>query len=261
VRSRQFEDYRALLVRSQRLLIIGGGTVGVELAAEIAENFKDKEIVLVHSQDRLMNRSPSKAIEYAEKYLRNNGVRLILGERVVGHTGMFFQTNKGTLITANIAFICTGNVPNTDFLKSSCFADKLNQFGYVKVNEHLQMAGYMNIFVAGDITDVPQEEEKLCQTAGAEVSVAIKNIQNTERSFPLHVYNADKFPMVVSLGKYDGIFFWYGLTITGLIPAVMKEFIEWKEMIYYWDWSHFGFSRFSRKPRKHKQMETEAFVV
>jgi NADH dehydrogenase FAD-containing subunit len=134
--------------------------------------------------------------------------------------------------------VCTGNVPNSDFLKNS-FSDKLNPFGYIQVNEHLQMAGYRNIFVAGDITDVPQEEEKLCQTAGAETSVVIKNLINTEKRQPLHVYDADKFPMVVSLGKYDGIFFWYGWTLTGFIPAVMKEFVEWKELIWYWDWSRF----------------------
>jgi hypothetical protein len=34
--------------------------------------------------------------------------------------------------------------------------------------------------VAGDITDIPEETEKLCQTAAAEIKVAIANIRNLE---------------------------------------------------------------------------------
>lgn len=87
VRSKDFEDYHQTLLHCDRILIIGGGTVGVELAAEIVENFPHKHVTLVHSQTRLMNRSPQKAIDYSENYFINNGVRLILGERVVANTG------------------------------------------------------------------------------------------------------------------------------------------------------------------------------
>ncbi len=40
-----------------------------------------------------------------------------------------------------------------------------------------------------------------------------------------------KRPMVISLGKYDGVFTYLGWTLTGLIPACLKEAIEWKEML------------------------------
>ncbi len=35
--------------RAKKVLLIGGGIVGVELAAEIATHCKDKEVTLVHS--------------------------------------------------------------------------------------------------------------------------------------------------------------------------------------------------------------------
>ncbi len=39
--------------------------------------------------------------------------------------------------------------------------------------------------------------------------------------------------MVISLGKYDGIFTYRGWTLTGFFCAMMKDFIEWKEMVHY----------------------------
>lgn len=55
--------------------------------------------------------------------------------------------------------------------------------------------------------------------------------------------------MVISLGKYDGIFTYRGWTLSGFVPAAMKEFIEWKEMVnklsqvniqvHYWNWQQF----------------------
>jgi len=239
VRSSSFQQYQSLLSESKKIAIIGGGTVGVELGAEIVENFREKEVTIIHSNYRLMHRSPLRAICYAEDYFMRNGVQLVLGQRVVAHKGSFFVTSQGVVIEADLAFMCTGNVPNSDFMRNSCFSDKLNSFGFIKVNEFLQLHGYRNIFVAGDVTDIPEEEEKLCQTAGAEVAVVIKNLRSMLYAKPLHKYVPTKCPMLISLGKYDGVLTYRGFTWTGFLPAIMKEFVEWKEMVYYWDWSRF----------------------
>lgn len=238
VRTNMFTQYHNLLLQSQRVVIIGGGTVGVELAAEIIEHFPQKQLTLIHSNQKLIHRSPSYAIQYAESYFIKNGVRLILGQKVVVHKDCFFATDKGVIVEGDLAFICTGNIPNTEFMKS-CFADKLTSNGYIRVNDFLQLNGYRNIFVAGDITYMPQEEEKLCQTAGAEVNVAIKNLKCMLDNTPLHKYVPTKYPMVISLGKVDGIFTYRGFSFSGFFPAMMKEFVEWKEMVWYWDCQRF----------------------
>jgi len=185
-----------------------------------------------------MHKSPARAIKYTEDYLKRNGVTVITDDKVVAHEGIRFKTTKGILIEADTAFLCTGNQPNTDFLNNPTFSHSLNAYGFVKVNEYLQIEGFPNIFVAGDLTDIPEEEEKLCQTAAAEVKTVVSNIQMLEKEQPLHRYVAGKCPMVISLGKYDGVFTYRGWTMFGFIPAAMKEFIEWKEMVYYWNWSH-----------------------
>jgi len=251
--------YDTLLAGAKSVLVVGGGTVGVELAAEILEKHRDKEIILVHSQSHLMNRSPLRAILYTEEALQKNGVRVLLKERVIRQQGRFFYTDMGTVVEADIAFLCTGNVPNSDFLANGPFAPNINDQGYIKVNAHLQMEGFHNIFVAGDIAYIPEEEEKLCQTAAAEVDVMLKNIRNRERGLPLHKYTPTPHPMLISLGKYDGMCTYKGYTMTGFLPAVMKEFVEWKEMVYYWDWKRFR--RWSRRIRFRKAARSKKVDV
>ncbi len=56
-------------------------------------------------------------------------------------------------------------------------------------------------------------------------------------------YSPSKLPMLISLGKYDGIFTYRGYSFGGFIPAAMKEFVEWKEMVYYWQWNRFSLRR------------------
>lgn len=65
--------------------MIGGGLVGVEMAAEIVSHFPGKEVTLVHSQSTLVNRFPKKAVKYVDQFLRSRGVSIFCGERVTGH--------------------------------------------------------------------------------------------------------------------------------------------------------------------------------
>jgi len=241
-RAPNFELYHNLIEQSRKILIVGGGTVGVELAGEIANFFDGKEVTLIHSQTQLMNRSPEKASRYAEHFFKHNNVNLVVGERIIEQTGLYFKTDVGNLYEADIAFICTGNVPNSELFKPA-FTEALNRYGFVKVNKHLQLTGFTNIFVAGDLTDIPEEEEKLCQTAFNEIKVIICNINNAEHGKSLQEYHPAPCPMLISLGKYDGILTYRSWAFTGFIPAVMKEFVEWKEMVHYWNSQHFTWKK------------------
>eukprot|EP01114_Cavostelium_apophysatum_P014252 TRINITY_DN3648_c0_g3_i1.p1 TRINITY_DN3648_c0_g3~~TRINITY_DN3648_c0_g3_i1.p1 ORF type:complete len:460 (+),score=80.46 TRINITY_DN3648_c0_g3_i1:173-1552(+) len=248
VRTQHLEDYHLLVDTAQSVLIIGGGTVGVELAGEIIDRFKGKKVTIVQSSKCLMPRSPERAIRYSQEFFERNDATIIFGDRVESQDGRLFRTKNGAVIEADIAFVCTGNIPNTDFMRNKFFGSSLNPQGFVKVNQYLQLEGYNNIFVAGDLTDIPEEEEKLCQTAAAEVKVVVNNLRLAEAGLPPIRYVPGKCPILISLGKYDGILTYRGWTYTGFVPAAMKEFVEWKEMVHYWNLSHF---QPGRKAREH----------
>eukprot|EP00027_Filamoeba_sp_ATCC50430_P009220 CAMPEP_0168560460 /NCGR_PEP_ID=MMETSP0413-20121227/11073_1 /TAXON_ID=136452 /ORGANISM="Filamoeba nolandi, Strain NC-AS-23-1" /LENGTH=410 /DNA_ID=CAMNT_0008591765 /DNA_START=79 /DNA_END=1308 /DNA_ORIENTATION=- len=226
-RAQDIEKYSSAVESSHSILVIGGGAVGVELAAELVERWKDKTITIVNSQQNLLAKSPARAIDYAEQYFKRNCVTVLVNERVISAQGKQFKTTSGKVIEADLAFLCTGNIPNTDFLKDTELEQHVNAFGYIQVNEYLQIPEHGNVFAAGDVTDIPEEEEKLCQTAGAEIALVISNIWNMENGKPLQKFRARKFPMLVSLGRYDCVFMYRGWTLCGLFPAMMKEFVEW----------------------------------
>ena len=215
------------LCKAKRVLIIGGGLVGVELASEICTHYKDKDITIIHSNDRLMQRTHERAIKYAETFLKKKGVKIIYGERVEKKHGNIYITNKKRKIKTDMVFLCTGITPNYDFMKKN-FKDKLNHEGFIKVNEYLQVEGYNNIFAAGDITN--RTEEKTAQNAGRQARIMVKNIFAWEKKGNLIQYHSKRTPLVISLGKYNGILDTGKFVLTGLIPGLLKSLIEKREM-------------------------------
>jgi apoptosis-inducing factor 2 len=68
---------------AKRIVIVGGGAAGVELAGDIKSKYSDKTVVLVHSRERLLN-AFGKALSYkAKTALEGLGVELHLGERLI----------------------------------------------------------------------------------------------------------------------------------------------------------------------------------
>lgn len=209
------------LLKSKKVLIIGGGIVGVELAAEIATNYK-KEMILIHSKERLIPRINLKASKYAEKFLRKYNVNIILNERVIKS----YKNNhniKNKIINSDITFYCLGITPNSIFMERN-FKNFLDEKKFIKVNNYLQLDGFNNIFVAGDVNNI--NEEKLAQNAEIHAKIISKNIINIENNKPLLNYNPKPRVVVISLGKYNGILAYKNITMTGIIPGILKNLIE-----------------------------------
>lgn len=226
-RSNDLRNHHGEIEKSDRILIVGGGLVGVELAGEILWKYPEKEVIIVHSRNQLIQRSNKKAKEYARKYLEKRGVRLIFGEKVVGSRKGVFFTDKKRDIKADMAFLCVGVNPNSGFVKES-FKKSVDEKGFVKVNGFLQMEGHENIFVAGDVSSFP--EEKTAQNAHNHAKRVIKNILRKNKGRELLRYKPKERAMVLSLGKYNGIFTYKKFTITGIVPGIMKSMIEKMEM-------------------------------
>jgi len=226
-RAEHLRDYYNNLCNAKEILIIGGGLVGVELAAEICTHYNDKKITIIHSKEKLIERNHEGAIKYAERFLKKKGVKIIYGERATQKKKNFFLTDKGNKLKSDIIFLCTGITPNYDFMESN-FSYSLNEKNQIIVNEHLQLIGKKNIFVAGDITD--RLEEKTAQNAERQAKIVVKNIIALENKNNLVSYRSKKTHLVISLGKYNGILDLVNFVLTGFIPALLKSFIEIKEM-------------------------------
>src|SRR3989344_3234719 len=229
-RINHLRDYYKQLEKSQKIVIIGGGIVGIELAGEIITKYPNKEITIIHKNNKLMERNHAKAISYADKFLKKKGVKFIFNENAINYNNNYIKTNKGTKIKANMVFLCTGIKPNSQPLEKY-FKNALNEKKQIKVNDFLQIENYENIFAAGDITNI--KEEKLAQNAEKQATIVIKNLKNTINNKHLTKYHSKPRIMVISLGRFNGILQYKNFILTGIIPGLLKSFVEWKTMIRY----------------------------
>ncbi|MBI4151899.1 FAD-dependent oxidoreductase [Candidatus Woesearchaeota archaeon] len=220
------------LEKAGKVLIVGGGVVGTELAAEIAEHYPQKEITLVHARAALIERNPPKARHYAQQFLQQKGVTILFQERIVlsqdeKQPQKIYLTSKNKSISADLVFLCTGITPNSDFLLPQ-WKNVLDAKGFVRVNEYLQVHQHPQIFSAGDITTIP--EEKTAQSAEEQAKIVVRNLLALEKGQELQKFVPRQRPMVISLGKWKGILVYKRWAWCGLVPGLLKQLIEWKTM-------------------------------
>lgn len=222
-RGRNLTKYHNRLEKSKKIIIVGGGVVGVEMAAEIVCKYPKKKVKIIQSAEKIILRNHSRSIKLAEKFLEKKGVEIICNEKVVKQNEKNVETHSGKNYECDLLILCTGISPNSDFIERK-YLDKRK---YVIVNEYLQMNGKENIFVCGDVASI--NEEKTAQSAEKQADIVIKNLTSKN----LEVYNIRKRPMVISLGKYKGIFEYKKFVFGGFIPAFMKWLVERKTMLRY----------------------------
>ena len=215
---------------AKKILIVGGGLVGVEIAAEIATFCKNKEITIIQGSDKIIERNNEKSRIYAEKFFKDNGVKIVYNQRVVKYKNNTAITNNKKKFEADMILLCTGIIPNSGFLKKN-FSKYLDDKGHIKVDEYLNFDNLNNVFAAGDVNNIL--EEKTAQAAEKQADIVIKNIISLEKRIPKTKYQPSDKPIVISLGRWDGIFERKNFVFGGIIPALMKWVIEKKTMWKY----------------------------
>jgi apoptosis-inducing factor 2 len=70
------------VVRSSKIVVIGGGAVGVQMATDIKELYPEKSVTLVHSRKIVMNKFHNQLHNIIEQRCGDLGISLKLGSRV-----------------------------------------------------------------------------------------------------------------------------------------------------------------------------------
>ncbi len=207
------------LPNAKRILIVGGGLVGTEFAAEMATR-RDKELTLVHAKERLLERNPVEASDYAKRFLDRHETRLIFGQKVISHEMDSYLTDKGEKLSADLCIWCAGFGWDFSLMRGFGVQPK----GALPVNNFLHLDGYSNVFVGGDANDF--REEKSAQNAERQAWFISRNIVSSIKDLPLRPYTSRKGPLVISLGKSNGLIIYKGRTFAGPIPALAKNIVE-----------------------------------
>jgi NADH dehydrogenase FAD-containing subunit len=177
--------YRAAhdeLVPAARVLLIGAGAVGIELAGEIKSKWPEKVVTLLDFADDVLGDQfrPDLRTELRSQ-LVEMGVELALGTGLrelpkadEAELGEFtVTTDDGRAITADIWFRCFGVVPVSDYLDAE-LAPARGPDGFVTVGSALQVAGYDNVFAIGDVSTA---DAKMAGRAGRQAHLVAENIR------------------------------------------------------------------------------------
>ncbi|KAI5457280.1 hypothetical protein BGZ63DRAFT_364601 [Mariannaea sp. PMI_226] len=149
------------------VVVVGGGAVGIEMAAELKMVKPHVQVTLVHSRDKLLSSEglPDEVKDLSLTLLRENGVEVLMNHRVAttkklettdGLPKYEIEFTNGKKLTASeVVMAISKSIPTSTYLPSSA----VDEEGYVKVNSDLTFVeGTPNRqfhFASGDITKWP----------------------------------------------------------------------------------------------------------
>ena len=170
------------LADSQRVVIIGGGFIGVEVADEL--NKTGKEVTVVEILPHVLKAAFDEELALqVEELLKNRGVHLkngsgvkeILGDDVV--TGVLL--NDGEKLEADAVILAMGYRPNTELVQKSGIP--INDQGFICINEYMRTEN-PDILAVGDCAEKwsfitrTSKPVMLASTACAEARIAALNL-------------------------------------------------------------------------------------
>ena len=179
---RVIDEIQAKLKDCNKVVVIGGGFIGVEMADEINKLGKDVTLVEVLPHILSLVFDEELALE-AEKTLEsrgvtiktNDGVKEILGDKQISSVLL----SSGEELEADIVLLCMGYRPNVGIAEKAGL--KINDLGFISVDEYMRTSN-IDIFAVGDCAEKrsfltrQQKGVMLASTACAEARIAGMNL-------------------------------------------------------------------------------------
>jgi len=202
LRNEEMLKYHQQIQSANKILVIGGGVVGVELAGEIAYAFPQKHTILAHNTDALLDGFKSKTRTIALKQLKNLGVNIELNANYRNVDGVYIEQNSKQVADADLVLPAVGTLPNSEFLQPQ-LAHILNSKGFVKVNQQLEVLGESNLYALGDVADVG--EAKLGYLAQQQGTYVAKSIARKLKTKPVKAYKRNPLMALIPTGQKSGV--------------------------------------------------------
>lgn len=211
-----------------RVLVVGGGAAGCEVAANLARLRRDAggggEMTLVEAGPDLLPASPKPVRRIMLEHLRSVGVGVILGQKATPQPGGAVLEN-GTRLEADLILTATGVSPPDLFRRSRLTT---GEDGALWVNRHLQSPNDQKIFGGGDA--VAYRGARLPQFgvfAVRQGPVLYRNLQAVLRDEPLAPYKPQRhYLYILDLGDGTGLAIYGQLTLRGRLPLRLKHRID-----------------------------------
>jgi NADH:ubiquinone reductase (H+-translocating) len=217
--------------------VAGAGFTGIEMVGELLEAIPKlcKTYDIPVNETRIVNIEASKtvlpgfdkeAIEFTTNYVKKHGVELLTGTKILECSPTTITLDNGEQLPARTLIWSGGVRGNTLLEKLALPITK----GRIPVDQHLRVMGMEDVFCIGDaaifIKDDHTALPPTAQVAIQQAEVCGPNIISSLRGEPLKVFEYQHKGTVASIGNKAAVGKVFGLKISGLFAALMKQVIE-----------------------------------
>lgn len=151
-----YQDLWGLPTLPRRMLVVGGGYVGVELAQGMAR--LGTETYVVERATRVVEQEEKEVSNILTEALWTDGVRIFLETEISAVSGtngaIMAELSNGETLIVDTILIATGRKPNTAALHAERAGVDLDERGHVQVNEHFATTA-PGVYAIGDVTGEP----------------------------------------------------------------------------------------------------------
>lgn len=223
------------LLDDMRIVVVGGGPSGTELAGELAvytrqlaqSHHVDPSLIaidLIHSPNRLIPQSSTKLSQVVEAKLHQLGVNIYLNRKVLKED--IEQVYLKDIKMQSRTLIWTAGT-QANSLYSQIKNLDLDKSGKVAVNSHFQTAQYSHVYIAGDGAAV--EDSGLGQSALAHGKHIADHIRSRiTRSPSPKAYQPGDWIMAVPVGPRWAAFEYKKTVVTGRLGWWLRRLLDFK---------------------------------
>jgi len=223
--------------RRPRIVVVGGGSTGTELAAEIATtDWRDiadprarpPDVVLLTGALPLLAGFPSTVVDRARGALRRAGVALIHGVNVTRVELGRVALEDGSVLACDAAVWCAGLEP-PPVVKALPVPH--GRAGRIATEPTLEIPGHPGVFAVGDVVEVKDPDSgalvpATAQAALAEARVAARNIAARWAGKSLAPFHYRERGVVVALGIGQAAGSVRAVPIWGSPAALLKRIVQ-----------------------------------
>ncbi len=224
-----YRNLRALSKTASRVIVIGGGFIGSEIAAALTMN--SIAVTMIFPGESIGDRIfPADLSRFVNKFYEQKGVEMLSGEKIVGIEKKGSQYSVKTAdkkyIAADGIVAGIGTMPNIELAKAA----KLEISDGILVNEFLQTSN-QDVYAAGDVAAFfnPSLEKRIRaeheDNANVMGSTAGRNMAGKNDPYNrLQFFYSDMFEL--------------GYEAVGELDSLLETFSDWKKpfeegVIYY----------------------------
>ncbi len=223
--------------RRPRVVVVGGGSTGTEVAAEIASTdwerivggpVRSPDVFLLTGSLPFLAGLPARLVDHARAQLRRAGVTIVAGLNVSRLTPGQVHLEDGSVFACDVAVWCAG-VEAPAVLRE--LPVQHGSGGRIAVGPTLEIPGHPGAFAVGDAAEFRDPASGVrapatAQAAIAEARVAAENVIARRTGAPLRPFTYRERGILVALGRRRAAASFARVTVWGAPASLLKRAIE-----------------------------------